>query len=733
MAAKYCDHGAYALTSAFTASVNASGNTLTVTSVSEGVITLGTVITGLPEVNFPWPVQISAYGTGTGGTGTYTLSYANRSTAVSATALTGEGGQPRVGAVAWGVPQDGDGLAKGPSPASATAHIVFTGTPSGSISVCGVTVSPAWGATADSAANGLATAINAASGVVTSGGFSFSPQLRNAVYARGPSFGAPAGTCQIMTRAGSALFNGQVAIAHTLTNVSAGASSLTFSGGVSGCWGWLLNPAKMWPSLVTELTYGLLTGNSGYAGSVEPGDTVHIRSGKVVDYFAWLNGGTSDVLMPPYGTPSAPVTFRVDDSTIWSDGPEPVLEMRQTALLSHTIHLPNMAGGQSSLVARKYADDRYGLRWTTYGTQAAAVALSLKQANTLRYEGVDFYCGTGGGSVSVTKNTSVVHIAGLANVLVNSRIRQQQQLAAPWFGGSSDRRTELDWRGVIFDCGLSSAPQVPFSEILGSTYAAVTARFTGCKFVNFVVGSRLAPLTGNPAIRVGTVLFRNTDWGNVTVLGPSMLGSTQNAGTPAIQSISWGLAATTQLGDRDFFIDTPRGWCAWISTRAFPTLNARLHDGLTPWSMQVIPPAVADNVSALVPFETPRLVKINSLPTGTRTVTLNFGLEQSLAWGKRDVSLLLEYEDEAGVMRSVDTFDPDNAALDVSTATWTNADGQQFTYSESGVLYFNKKSLSLTTPTPIKTGTEIGCYFRVHSSVADTTKQIFVDPEVVVA
>lgn len=732
MATKYCDHGAYSQSAEFQAQVNAYGNTLTVTGVLSGKLALGMVILGLPGTNFPWPVQISAFGTGSGGTGSYTLSYANRSGALGLAVYTGIYGGPSV-IPDWAVPQDGDGLAKDPSTSAATASIVFSGVPSGTLSVCGVTVSPSWGASADSAANALATAINASTAVASSALFSMSPKLCNAVYARGPSTGAPSGTCQLMTRTGSATFNGQVAIAHTLTNVNAGASSLTFSGGISGCWGWLLNPAKMWPSLQPELSYGLLTANTCYAGLPEPGDTIHIRSAKTINYFAWSNGGQSDILMPPYGTVSAPVTFKVDDSTVWADGPEPVLELRQTAATVHLIHISNMAGGQASLVAQKYADDRYGLRWTSYGNQSSIGSLSLKQSNTLRYKGLDFYCGAGGGAVYVARNTTIHHTGLVANVLESSRIRQQGQVSSPWFAGAGTHRTELRWRDVIFDCGGSTAPSPAIFDLLSVAYGVTSASFEGCRFVNFVVGSTLATSTGAPSVRSGSILFRNTDFGNVTKLGPTMSGTAINANTPPTRPLGWGYAATSQLGNKDFFVDTPSGWCAWVSTRAFPVLNAKLHDGITPWSLQVIPSTSVGSPSSYVPFETPRLAKINSLPTGTRTVTLNFGLEQTLAWGKRDVSLLVEYEDEAGVMWSIDTFDPDNAALDVSTAPWTNADGDQFTYSESGMLYFDKKSLSITTPTAIKTGTEIGCYFRVHSTVADTTKQIFVDPEVVVA
>lgn len=733
MAIKYCDHGAYSQAAEFQAQVNANGNTLTVTSILSGKLTLGMEIIGLPGVNFPWPVQVSAFGTGSGGTGTYTLSYASRAGAVSMSIFTGRGGGPST-TPAWGVPQDGDGLAKDPSPASATAHIVFTGTPSGSISVCGVTVSPTWGATADSAANGLATAINAATGAVTSGGFSFSPQLRSAVFARGPSAGAPAGTCQIMTRQGSYLFNGNVAIAHTLTNVNAGASSLNFSGGVSGCWGWLFNPAKMWPSAVTEFSYGLLAAATCYAGSVGPGDTVYIRSGKKIAWYTWSNGGTPDFLMPNMGTALQPVNLVVDDSTVWPDGPEPVLEWVLSATVPQASALPNMTAGYAALSARKYSDTKYGLRIYSAGFAAVGtIIFRIKSANTMQISGAHIECGPGGGAWQITANTSSLHTEGKQFSLSDSRLQQFSQTPFSWWLGAASNRTEANLNSVIFDCGTATAPQAPVMEPLAGAYSGVAVSLVGCRFLNFVVGSRLSSAVANPGKRIGQITARNTDFGNITQLGPFMSGSSYNVDTPSMPSVGWGIVSSNSTGGRDFFLDTPQGWCAWVSSRAFPTLNARLHDGVTPWSLQIIPTTATAGISAGSPFVSPRLAKINSLPTGVRTLTLNLGVEESLAWTRGDISLLVEYEDEDGIVRTIDSFDRDRAALTDSSAAWTNQSGGQFTYSESGVLYFNKKSISVTTPTPIKSGSEIGCYVRVHTPVADVTKQIFVDPEVVVA
>jgi hypothetical protein len=63
-----------------------SGNTLTVTAVTSGVLTIGTVITGTSISN---NTVITAFGTGTGGTGTYTLS---ASMTAASTTITGSNG-----------------------------------------------------------------------------------------------------------------------------------------------------------------------------------------------------------------------------------------------------------------------------------------------------------------------------------------------------------------------------------------------------------------------------------------------------------------------------------------------------------------------------------------------------------------------------------------------------------------------------------------------------------------
>ena len=121
MADKYCQHGAYDLSAAATASQ--SGTTLTVTALSSGQISMGALITG---TGYQAETRVSAFGTGTGGTGTYTVTKSQTvSPAVSITAT--EGLPHNTVPPVWGVPQEGDGVGIDPSTASAVTSLALSG------------------------------------------------------------------------------------------------------------------------------------------------------------------------------------------------------------------------------------------------------------------------------------------------------------------------------------------------------------------------------------------------------------------------------------------------------------------------------------------------------------------------------------------------------------------------------------------------------------------------------
>lgn len=736
MATKYCDHGLYAETVQFVGGVNAYGNTLTVASVSSGRICIGTHIADI-DPSLPYGAIITGFGTGTGGPGTYTLHTALQAAGFSGRAMTGTQGTPHSTPI-WGVAQDGDGEAKGKAE-PAMAEVVFSGVPSsGAIAVCGDVLTVTWATNANTCADNLAAAINAFSASTIAGPSSFTMKAsrRNHVYARGPSSGAPAGTCQIMTRQGSAKHNGLIAVTHTLNNVSSPAS-VPFSGGVSGAWGWVYCFTPMWPASYVALDYGVWGAKGVFCGAVAAGDVVHMRANRSVRGYTFMGDGYAfSSTMPTIGTDAAPVTYIVDDGTVWpEDGAEPVLRVHMMGQAQTRFQLFNPGSSVVVLKAKKYSDMKYGVELLiTNNTNTAFSQPEIPTVNNTRatIEGV-FY-NLRSGTLLLRGNASQGYgvLPYAPNQHISCRFAAPNQDRFVCSGGYDQNWNPFvqEYVDTIFDCGAgSTAPHPGVFGWLTSGGGTLLLQMDSCKFVNFVVGSRLfSPGTVGVSSQLMKAHFRNCDFGGITVLGPKLGASTPFRNTFGARGASNGVMAATSQKQQDWFIDTYQGWAAWVSTRNFPTLNAKLRDGLTPWSMQVIPAQLPGNISRLKGFETPRIAHINSLPTGVRTITLELGLEQTLTWNKSDIVLLVEYVDQDGEVRTISTSDVSAAPLTPSTAAWSNASGSQFTYSDSGVLYFNKFKLQITTPTPIATWTEIGAIVSVRNSVSDTTKMVFIDP-----
>lgn len=739
MATKYCDHGLYAESCVFTANTQSSGSQLTVTSVASGRITLGMFIAGLEALGLPNGSFISSFGTGTGGTGTYNLANATTASAQTGLSLTGSyGGTALV--PTWGVAQDGDGDAIGAATPS-TAEVVFTGIASaGVISVLGQTITFTRATSADVCANNLAAAINASTATAVSpASFTLKSQVRNHLYARGPANGAPAGTCQIMTRQGSAAHAGLICATHTLNNVSSPAT-INFAGGSSGAWGWIYAFHKLWPSAVNEFLYGLWGTDGMYCGTLAAGDVVNIRAGREVKGWTYTGDGFAQgTPMRAVGTVSNPVLYLIDDGTVWpADGAEPVLKMLMVGTQQTRWTFIQPGNGVALVKAKKYSDTKYGLEVRTVSATAtpseAAPIFSVQNNSICAIEGVHYRCDSGVLTIPGNGSNSFGVRADRPATHKSCKIASSKQ--SRWnASGAHDNNSNplcMEFTDTIFDCGeFSDAPHAGLFGWIGSG-GAMFAQFDACRFINFVVGSRLIPVGAAIPANAYTyrMHFRNCDFGGITVLGPRTGNSLLNSRQAPSRGVSNGIFSASQLGGQDFFVDTVFGWAAWLSTRNFPTLNAVLRNGVTPWSIQIVPPQLEANICKVKGFEAPRIVRINSLATGVRTLTVEFGLEQSLTWNKSDISMAVEYIGTDGLVRTIDTFDFAGGALTTSTAAWTNADGSQFKYSEAGDLFFNKYKLSITTPTAIATGTEIGAIISVRRHVGDTTKMVFIDPEI---
>lgn len=724
MTTLYVDHGAYGN---FVGTGSITTTTLTISAVTSGKLGVGSEISG---TGVTAGTVITALGTGLGGTGTYTVA----SQTVSSTTITGVHGQPTPIPYTWAVPQEGDGSASTAATASGVAVFDFTaGQPlnNETVAICGVTFTAKTSGAAGNQFNiggsinitmdNLATAINACSTTVGATVSAGVPKLQNLVYARGPTAGAPSNKCEIMMRIGSTTLNHATNSNVALAHACATAPTLTqFVGGTGGCWGWLFNcRSTIWPGAISIGGYGAWGTNLPHCGAIAAGDIVKVRANKTLT----LNASTSVTISPAaMGSATAPVRFDIDDGTVWSaDGSTPVLTIAQVVSSNTLINFAPVASCFAHFNAKKYPSVGRSLVFTQSGTGATLQTLSLSVGSSVIYENIDLLAATGstaGGRFVCVQGGS----ASVSSVVKGCRVVWQAQSASA-FGYVYHGNTNNTVRAQFIDCEFSQvAPSAVQTPVLNLPSGATPYRieFIGCVFTGFVAGSKLVNASGNPA---GTTLsFIDCDFGNVTLRDYL---SSLSAASHVFDGSYYSSKLVTATCKRDFFIDTRAGFAEWNYMRGFPTAGARLLDGTTPWSIYASPTNQAAQISKVCPFELPRIQKMNTLATATRTVTVQFALESTLTWTTADISVLVGYIASTGAQVYVDSFTTSGAALTTSAATWT-------TSSFGSGQTFNPKEFAVSCP-DMAIDTEVTCLVRLHTAVANNTLGIFLNPELVIA
>jgi len=726
--AKYVDHGAYGacVVTGYICSVNGAynataGSFLTVTAVTSGIIGVGSQITG---AGIPDGIYISAYNTGTnGGVGCYTISNAitgTASLAIASTTLTGKYALPLTTPLTWGQAQDGDGTASDATAVSATVSIdlsAATAAAGATVSIMGATLTcVASGATTNqfNAGSGatlvsnLVTAINRTtntSAVTAQATNWYTHKIQDIVFAR---VGTPTTTLQIMTRAGSAQFNTSQVTTSGFTGGTFG--PYTFSGGVGGCWGLLFNQmGAAFPSGIASNGYGVWCQFGTLAGHPDNGETIYIRSGKLIYTQRNQTGGYS--VRSTFGSVALPVRLLVDDSTIWSDGAYPVLEIQHyTNSNSSMAWNPNLA--RIELRGKRYSAGNANLRFYEGGAGSNLKTLNFYTSANAAFRSIDVIANGGAGGVTENNQNGASSPTTFTDIVFEWATERTSH-------GCVSLGSNSTWRAVFTGCTFRvttpSAPQT--AAIIGIGSGQVSSMdFYNCKFEGWLTGSVLA---GNSSADQ-PIFFYNCDFGN-TNRGPTMLQ--KGVGGVAAMN-SRAICGYSDTGYNEFFIDSAYGYAEWNYSAGYPKLNAVLLDGVTPWSIRLKPP-VSATVAFNSPFVSPAFIKYNSLSDGVRTLTLELLIDNTLSFTTRDVGLLVDYIDTTGKRISLESQDNSGAALTTSTAAWTST-------LWSGITH-NKYKISLTTPTAIKTGTPITCKVAIYSNVVDTTKNLFFDPEITVA
>lgn len=743
MADRWVDHGAYRYTGA--GNITVSGSTMTVTGFSGGKISRGSIVSGVTGVG---PVCVTGFGTGVGGNGTYTL---NQSLTVgSSTAVTFSDGLPCFEiAPTWGVPEDGDGTLKAASTASAVTSLDMSGATAAAgntISIMGATltcVASGAGNNQFNAGSGatlvanIVTAINRAANTVTVAAQATgwpTPRVQDAVFARA---GSPTTTLEIMTRAGSATYNGLTAIAWSgITGLS---GTPTWSGGVSGCWGHLTQHVTAWPSGRDSNSPFGVWGANLLAGllvdAAQAGHRVYVRSNKTVRVAVPSVQGNLLFGAQSWSTNAlaqTPLIFQIDDSTEWADGADPVL-----TVLSDTggtgpgstrwmfgTGIPN-----TFVVGKRYSSGVRNLKFRQTGTTGLNDAFyTLGGVSTINAE-FDW------ATAAITCQFRWYFI-NISNPLGYQRIQgalvKMGPGTAPIFyisGSGADGSAIVDMTDIEYDGSIFVAahPGLIGDATAISSTSPFEMTWTNVKFSNFVAGSRLYQ-TGQQQSAQFQLNCSDVSWGNVTVRGPSFLTGYVR------RKLSRLMAGTTYDNSGDFFVDSPAGYVDWTSGLGFPTLNARLLDGTTPWSLRVIPTTTAANIGQNAPLELPKLVKQNTLGANILSVTFEFAVEQSLSFDTRDISLTVFYVVAAtGEKKVVSSYDfAAGGSLTTSSVTWSSESGGQVAFYPGPILH-NKRKIVVTTPTTVQANSMVVGLVRITKSVSAQDKSIFCDPDLTLA
>jgi hypothetical protein len=732
VAEKYCDHGLYG---AFVATANLTINsaTMTVTGLTSGRIGIGAEVSG---TGIPAETYILSLGTGRGGAGstTYTLSKNATATGTGVT-VTGQYGCPSLDP-AWGVAQEGDGTASGAA-TPATVSVDMTGwtfSTSSTVSVMGATSAITCTASATSSSettapnaqynatlttmiDNLVTAINWHGGTTVNipSGWT-GRKVRDTVWAR-----RNGNSLELMTRSGSASWNGLTALA--FTNVT-GSSSQTWANGAGGAWGYVKNMnTACWPSSIAQNYYGLWV-STPQAGVLAAGDVVNMRSNKTMKL---LNGnaGSTTMTLPNMGTYASPVVFKFDDSTIWSDGANPVFTVKMAA---------NGQGFQASfgwngssywaIEAPNDPDTGY------YGLVMEGGDSANSGGNTvngpMRYTGVHFKTVSAGATstsgIVDSGNGSVAFVAKKCKWTLGCDIR----LLSTNNNGNSGYHYLEDC--VIDNGSYASANNGLLSLQSGCLEDVFLVR---PKFVNFVVGSKLC-YGWTTSYIAKRVLITDPSLGNVSGYGAKL--ATTSTGIVYSIPMADTLCVSGGAG-RALILDNRLGFQEWNPTRVYPTLGAELPEG-TKWSMRAHPTTISGRLDVYRPFRLLPVVKYNTLADGARTFTIPLAVKDGLSLTKATLWAEITYTDVNDNQVTLTSYDAGAGSLTTDTGnTWSQESGGQVYWDDGGLIYFNKKKIELSTPTGknLKQNTDVKCVLCMAYTAGTVSDMVFFDPDIQIA
>jgi hypothetical protein len=486
----------------------------------------------------------------------------------------------------------------------------------------------------------------------------------------------------------------------------------------------------MWPSAIAVANYGLFGATQPFLGAVSPGDSVYVRSNKILYCY---NAGYS--LSPPttFSTAALPTNIIFDDGTnvpAWNaDAPDPVFRVNWTSdvSLAHSLSLANHKA--TRIVGKVNSTGLPNLQFhNTNPAITNSAYFGWTFSNNCYAKGVGFYN-------DYQSNTGIyaqLTVSGTADagagVMYEDIFMSFSNTSSSIYGlGYSYCSATI--RNLVFD---NSGATAPHAGLINCVNAANDLVINGIKAINCLVGSK--SVISSNGISNGNVLIINADLGNAFAFDPIASMYANGSYYTLHRTISIFSSAIT----RDFQINTLRGKSDWISGLGFPTLSATLLDGVTPWSIKFLASIIPGQTSTGRPHSSPRISKINSLANGARTITLEYllndtlsGIDTSNLWAE------LTYTDTNGraVYLTTRQIFP-AAALTPSTNTgWSTWNGTKATWISGGTINFDRYKFVLSTPAghDMTSGCEIIAQVHIGTSVTNVQQVLFIDPDMSLA
>ncbi len=533
-------------------------------------------------------------------------------------------------------------------------------------------------------------------------------QVRNTVYAR-----ATGATLEIMCRIGSSLLN-VLGVVWGGTWTAGTPTSLTFAGGVGGCWGWFINPFALGASSsIPVMGYGVMLFTPYCANTVPSyADKIFLRSGggasKTIEYTVpgALNVSRSAGYYPQLIT---------DTNTQWSgDSAVGTLSLQINAATANDVHfsmdIDNYSWSLSAIRRSGFnlVFNPTGNSFLNFRMVGSSASYRRTCFRNVRFDDL-------GGTSLRGINLFAGQYGSCGLMLLDCdyyRMTAQATKPAPFkdvitFYAAS--YVALTLKGNTFNYNISGMSDPGAIVQIGTPYGSVMVDMSDNAFSGFAEGfTPISGWSGAHQTSVYAIDFLASD--NTGLKTPPSY-----YGMPYASLLAHANQHRSFWSSEDAFrMENVAGAVEWManSATAYPHYAAKRPDGVTGWSLRVW--WLPGMVSGGWPFVLPALTQTNKLNPAT-TVKLRLFAPNTELFDPSSIQFEVSYV-SGGVTRT-ETLPVPAASGD----TWGNAG-----------LYAGYVALStnLTVSNPIALNTEVSICAKVtgNPSVIATTT-FYIDPE----